>query len=550
LTSTVPSPDALARIDRLYDARLKPRLDAIDDWRRQVRWLIVKSVIVVAPPLCLLFAGDLLDGILPISGPGAMVLAGLWAVAGVIFAGVRYLLPGVTAYANYRSRFKRDVVAEIFKVVWPDADYDPVQGITAAVFDAPGLFNTRGSFQSDDRVRGRIGGTPFEASEVGRAYSTGTGRSSRTYVVFRGLFFHVAFNQRLRGTVVIEPTQAQSFQRGARDALSPVSFDDRAFEKEFAVHASIEAEARALLTPVLRAQLLTLQQQLDRPVFLAFTDRRAYVGVHYGRPLFEPGVAVSTSKAAVREIAGHFALVETIIRELTRHAPGPPTEPDDSLLRGADVEPHPLTRLAADKAGTLTTSDVWTMATAAIDDSAGDAGVPAPRPEGTRIRVERGPRELSITYGLRLGFWVMFGISLSGALLAASALRAAEAPEWVGAASVWARRVPSIAWLDAFAAEAPTPWLIVGTLVAGLFALAWTGYVHRVVIEIDRILIYRGFRPVPRLYRRPPYGRVLRLGTALYIGRSEGVRLMNPTASPMLTEPEARWLTAEIKRVL
>jgi hypothetical protein len=164
--------------------------------------------------------------------------------------------------------------------------------------------------------------------------------------------------------------------------------------------------------------------------------------------------------------------------------------------------------------------------------------------------VEQGPGTLSITYGLRIGFWVMLAISLSGAALASSALRAEQAPSWARSASEWVRTLPPVPWLDAFAADAPTPWFIVGSVVAALFALAWTAYVRRVVVEPDGIRIYRGFRPLPRIYRRPLYGRAIRINTSLYIAKTSGVHMMNPTASPMLSEPEAIWITAELKRVL
>lgn len=548
--SDILAPETQSRIDAFYDVTLKPKLDAVDSRRREVRWLIIKSLMIVLPPIAVLVAGDLLDGVLPFSSVIAMVAAGVWLVAGFVFVIARYFLPAVTAYANYRSRFKQDVVAEIFKVVCPSAVYDPVQGITAAVFDAPGLFNTRGAFDSDDRVRGRIGRTPFEASEVGRAYSTGTGRHSRSYTVFRGLFFHLDSNQSVNGVTLVEPRRAKAHQIGVREGLSAVSFVDSAFDDEFKVYASNQAQARALLTTAMTEHLLALRQHAGQPVFLAFKDRRVYVAVHYDRKLFEPGVAVSTSKSALREIAEQFALVETIVRELELNARRSDTDADDSLLRGADIEPHPLTRLADQKAGSLTTSDVWAMAAASIDDSAKDGATLAVRPEGTHIRVDHGPGTLSITYGLRVGFWVMLAISLSGAALASSALRAPNAPSWAGSASDWVRTLPPVPWLDAFAADAPTPWLIVGSVVAVLFAFTWTAYVRRVVIEADGIRIYRGFRPLPRVYRRPLYGRAIRLNTSLYIAKTSGVHMMNPTASPVLSEPEARWLTAEMKRVL
>ena len=543
------APETVSRIDAFYDTTLKPKLDVIDHHRRAVRWLIVKSLLIVLPPIAILIAGDLLDGILTfISVTARIVIAWVWLVGGVVFVLLKHMLPGITAYANYRSRFKQDIVAEIFKIVCPSAVYDPLQGVTRDVFDAPGLFNTRGSFESDDRVRGHIGQTPFEAAEVGRGYTTGTGKNHRSHTVFRGLFFHLGLNQRLTGVTLIDPEKARSQQLGERKGFSPLTLDNREFEKEFKVHTSNESEARALLTPAVIEALLTLRRQADRRVFVAFKEQRAYLGVDYDRKLFEPGIALTTSKEAVREIAAHFAFVETVVRELNVNARAFAAG-DDSLLQAPDVEPDPLSRLAVKTGGTMTTSDVWAMASASIDESAQD-GESIPKPERTRISVVQQPDGLSISYGLRLGFWVMLVISAAGALLASSALRAEDAPEWARPASAWVRTLPPVPQVDAFAADAPTPWLIVGSVVAVLFALMWTAYVRRVDIDRDRIRIYRGLRPFPRVYRRPLYGRAIRVNRAVFIAKSEGNHVMNPTASPNLTEAEAKWLTSEMKRAL
>ena len=109
--SDILAPEALSRIDAFYDTTLKPKLEAIDDQRRQIQWLIIKSLMIVLPPIGILIVGDLLDGILPfLSGAGRIVIAWVWLVAGVVFACAKYVLPGITAYANYRSRFKKEIV--------------------------------------------------------------------------------------------------------------------------------------------------------------------------------------------------------------------------------------------------------------------------------------------------------------------------------------------------------------------------------------------------------------------------------------------------------
>ena len=143
-------------------------------------------------------------------------------------------------------------------------------------------------------------------------------------------------NQRLGGVTLIDPEQAHSYQLGERAGLSLVTLDNPVFEKEFKVHASNESEARALLTPAVTEALLTLRRQAGKRVFLAFKGQRAFLGVDYERKLFEPGIARTTSKEAVREIAAHFAFVETVVRELNVNARAFAAG-DDSLLHAPDV---------------------------------------------------------------------------------------------------------------------------------------------------------------------------------------------------------------------
>jgi len=49
--SDILTPEALSGIDIFYDSTLEPKPEATDDPRRQVRWLIVKSLMVVLTPV-------------------------------------------------------------------------------------------------------------------------------------------------------------------------------------------------------------------------------------------------------------------------------------------------------------------------------------------------------------------------------------------------------------------------------------------------------------------------------------------------------------------
>lgn len=536
-------------IDALYASTLRPRLDALEGLRRSVRGYAIRVGLLVGGPAVLLFLNPLIEALLP-DGWGWLATVGPFfaLLAGLLVAAFKYVLPGLAAYGNYRTRFKHEVAAEVFTIVCPSAAYAPHEGIAKDVFDEPGLFNTRGGYSTDDLVRGRIGATPFEAAEVSRSYSTG-GKNSTTVVVFKGLFFHIDFNKRLRGVTIVDPANASYSTTGDRSGLTRVTLEDAAFSDAFVVHASDEVEARYILTPAMMARILALSAQTGHPVHLAFKNHRAYIGVHYGRALFEPGIAATTSVQALHEMAAQFALAEAVVQELDLNTRIWTKDVDDSLLAPKPAEaPNPIS--AAMRSGSLTAEQLWDVAMKA---SEGDkAGVPeiAPRPASTSVVIEHQGSEVVVRYGLGVGFWiavVVWAVSTAVALAAAREIPAAAGlPEWAPLVA-WIPRIP---YASAIAATQPVVWGLVATVIAPLAFLMWAVRVRTVSIAPDAVRIWRGLRPWPRRYPRPEYGRVVRVETAVYIGRTQGLNLINASASPMLSSEEAPWVAVEMRRAL
>lgn len=542
----VPATD---RIDVLYERTLKPRLDGLEPLRVTVRGYVIRAAAFVLVPFSLFIAGSVL-GLSSRWDFALSVLSFAGVFIGVVIAATKYAIPAVTALTSYRLKFKREIVAEIFKVVAPSAVYDASQGIAQEDFDAAGLFSQRGSFKTDDRVRGTIGRTPFEAAEVRRSYSTG-GKNRRSVVVFHGLFVQLDFNQPLRGTTIVQPASAAGHMVGPRDAVVKVALDNPAFAKQFTVYASDETGARAVLTPRMQDRIQALAARAGKPIFLAFKGSRAYIAVHYGRALFEPTIGSSTSLEAVREMAAHFALADVVVQELdldTRTAFKPV---DDSMLRRPD--PPPEDALAAVLAkGDVSEADLWKAAVAAADMSTEDDGAPIRRPDATAIDVERSGADLVVRYPIGLAFLMAFAIWLACVVVALAALHALPAAVDVGLGPLGSllASVPAMPKVQPYVDVQPLIWLIASSVVGSLFALGWMLRVRRVEIAPDAVRVWRGLRPLPRVYPRPLYGRIVRIEHSVHIGKADGVQLVNPTASPTISEEEARWVAAEMRRAL
>lgn len=541
-----------ARIDALYESTLKPRLDALEGHRREVKRYVRNAAIVVGTPAVLLWGHDLFALLLPDGFRWLSIAVPLIGVfVGVFVAGTKFLMPGYSAYANYRTKFKHEVAAEVFRIVCPTGDYAPMKGIAEAVFDEPGLFSTRGGFSSDDRVRGRIGQTPFEAAEVRRSYRT-SGKNSRTVTVFHGLFFHLDFNKTLRGVTYVDPKRASGSSVGARSDVTRVTLESPEFDEQFTVHASDEVEARYILTPSMIQRILAVQSRTDRPVHLAFRNNRAYLGVNYERALFEPGIRDSTSVAAIHEMAAHFALAEGIVHELDLNTRIWTKGVDDAFLRIEEpVEEDEFDEMA--RSGDLTPERLLAAAIKAgggSDDSDEAADAALGPPASTSIRIDQGADGVTVTYGFGVGFYVALAVwvaTVAVTLAAARELGATTSLAWLASLTGW---IPEIPYASALVTTLPIAWFVGGWILWPLAFSMWAARVHAVEVAPAEVRIWRGLRPVPRRYPRPPYGRVVRLDNAVYVGKTGGLNLLNASASPMLAAGEAPWVATALRRAL
>ena len=418
-----------------------------------------------------------------------------------------------------------------------------------AVFDEAGIFNPRGGYVADDRVRGTIGRTAFEAADVTRSYRTSSSKSSgRTVIVFRGLFFHLDFNKRLSGTTIVQPADGSATTVGSRAGFTRVMLGNAGFDAAFEVYATDEGEARSLLTAAMTERIQSLAARTGRLTYLGFKGTRAYLGVHYGRALFEPGIASTTSVKAIHEMAALFSLAGAVIEELDLNTRTWTHDPGESLLHAPDppIE-DALDRLAA--GGNVTPATLWETATQEVGD-ADDGADLAPRPAETSIEVEHVAGTSVVRYGLSAGFFVALALSLASAAVVVTAVRALPVALSLPALAAWTSWLPPMPLVPDVVTTAPIPFAIAGVVVLFFALLGWLLRVRRVTVDRDAVRIARGLRPWARSYPRPQYGKVVRVDRAVFIARTEGFSLVNVSASPRLTDGEARWVAAELRRAM
>jgi uncharacterized protein DUF3137 len=242
-----------------------------------------------------------------------IISASFWALC---FAGRSMLRWFVRA-------FKARVIRRLVAFIAPGLNYARVGHIPESVFCDGRLFSGEaGHCSGTDCVSGKIGDTAIQFS-VMHVLKKGKAPRGDAYderaAVFWGLYVVADFNKEFRAVTVAVPDNAERlFGRFGRfiqrlDIRRPgrlIKLEDPEFEKQFAVYAEDEVEARYILSPALMERITALARKADRPVYLSFAHSSLHVAIptKWQEKALEPRLA--TSVASFDALYGHFSLLQ------------------------------------------------------------------------------------------------------------------------------------------------------------------------------------------------------------------------------------------------
>lgn len=245
---------------------------------------------------------------------------------------ILWVLIGIWIQGDFPLRFKRTVVDRLVKFLDPTLHYEATDCIGQHEFQASRLF-LRGidRYKGEDCVTGTLEKTAIRFSEVHAEYKT-TSRDSKGktktewHTIFKGLFFVADFNKDFRGVTVVVPDTAEKvFGKWFGQALQGmnmargglVKLEDPDFEKQFAVHADDQVEARYILSPALMRRLLDFRAKTGSDVYVSFANSRVYVALPLQKNLFEPRIMKSlVDVQMVEEFFADLVLATGIVEDL------------------------------------------------------------------------------------------------------------------------------------------------------------------------------------------------------------------------------------------
>ena len=239
---------------------------------------------------------------------GLMVLLDFDMVAFLVLPAV-----GVSMFFIYRDmlgkkyfeNFKESLLKKLFELSAPEFQYFPNSCVADTLFIESGFVNRYSEYSGEDLFQGIINEIPVEFSEITVSFKSYTDRRKlrKGKTVFKGVFYAFSWNKTFSGVTQILPDKMEKLFGGlgtlvqkmnssallgdGRDSL--VKFDNKDFEKEYAVYSDNEMEARSIISEPLMIFLLDLKKNTNAKVYFSFVGNKVFLGIHNNKDILKVG---------------------------------------------------------------------------------------------------------------------------------------------------------------------------------------------------------------------------------------------------------------------
>lgn len=226
-----------------------------------------------------------------------------------------YVLPAVGVFLffvyrdllgkKYFENFKEGLLKKLFELSAPEFQYFPNSCVADTLFIESGFVNRHSEYSGEDLFQGIINEIPVEFSEITVSFKSYTDRRKlrKGKTVFKGVFYAFSWNKTFAGVTQILPDKMEKLFGGlgtlvqkmnssallgdGRDSL--VKFDNKDFEKEYAVYSDNEMEARSIISEPLMIFLLDLKKNTNAKVYFSFVGNKVFLGIHNNKDILKVG---------------------------------------------------------------------------------------------------------------------------------------------------------------------------------------------------------------------------------------------------------------------
>lgn len=279
----------LEDLGKYYKEMLLPALEIFEERRKKVlKRIIILFIIIFSLYLLILFL------ILYFKLDKDIIGFFSFGSVAVLIMGYKFIT------RKYVGKFKTIIIKNLVGFIDENLEYYKDRHISQADFVNSRIFRrhpdrTRG----DDYVRGKIGKTEIEFSELLAEYKTKNSKGNEHWhPIFKGLFFIGDFNKHFKGMTVILPDTAERlfgqlgsfFQSLNAGRGQLIKLEDPEFEKMFVVYSDDQIESRYILSTSLMKRIVDFKKKTKRQFYISFVDSKIFIAISFLKNLFEPRV--------------------------------------------------------------------------------------------------------------------------------------------------------------------------------------------------------------------------------------------------------------------
>lgn len=207
------------------------------------------------------------------------------------------------AEERFNASYKNIVITDML-TSQPEMKYDKDAFIPQHEFESSKLFpdaeiwryGGRDLFSSSAL---NFHGSYLDVSQIERKQSSGN-TETKISSLFKGYLFIADFNKPFNAETFIVPDTARSVMGDFYGELinslvkqhnaGLVKFEDPVFERNFAVYAADEVEARYILSTKLVERLVELRENFYQDMYISFTKGKIYIALQTDKELLSPNI--------------------------------------------------------------------------------------------------------------------------------------------------------------------------------------------------------------------------------------------------------------------
>lgn len=195
-------------------------------------------------------------------------------------------------YKKFVNEYKKVIVANSFKEVFTDVNYEIDRGISHAVINSTGMMRMGNRFYSNDYVSGKYKNIKFECSDVVIQNETkDSDGDSHTTTYFSGQWFIFDFNKKFKANFQVRESSFINARLGSifdNSRYEKVELEDMEFNKKFDVYAQNPLDVFYVLTPATMEKIKELENNSNGHLLFCFIDNKLHVALYNNKDLFEP----------------------------------------------------------------------------------------------------------------------------------------------------------------------------------------------------------------------------------------------------------------------